>query len=182
MVEAYIDNVQLKQKRMDPYEVGATLERKEGLELFKNAVHEGYNGLNALELGFAKALDETGLTWCRNPSRSGYGIPLISIGRTTNFYPDFLVWKEGDVFAIDTTGGHLLHEKTGRKLLSIAPPKDEAGRLIVRFVSEGRWNTQLQQEDTSGYTVYAQKQDGSLRATYAVDVNAAVDTSLTKPQ
>ena len=75
---------------------------------------------------FARAIDKTGLTWYRNPSRSGYNIPLISVGPTRNFYPDFLVWKGKDVFAIDTTGGHLLKEKTGASCLSIEPAKATA--------------------------------------------------------
>jgi type III restriction enzyme len=181
IVDAYMDNVFLKQKRIDPYEIGEQLVRKGDWQKFKNAVHEGYSDLNDLELTFAKALDATGLPWCRNPSRSGYGIPLISIGRTNNFYPDFLAWKGNDVFAIDTTGGHLLGEKTGRKLLSIAAPKGRSGRLIVRFVSEGRWSDDLQQEDTSGYTVWGLKQDRSLRATPAETVADAVDRALKKP-
>lgn len=48
---------------------------------------EGYTDLNKLELAFARALDETGHDWCRNPSRSGYGIPLITLGATRTFYP-----------------------------------------------------------------------------------------------
>jgi type III restriction enzyme len=143
-------------------------------------LHEGYSGLNPLELKFARAIDNTGLTWYRNPSRSGYSIPLISIGPTRNFYPDFLVWKADDVFAIDTTGGHLLKEKTGRKLLSIMPAKGAAGHLIVRLVSEGKWNEAVEQEDSTGYTVWSLKQDGKLRATYVESVEAAVERSLTQ--
>ncbi len=178
VVDAYVDNVFLKQKRIDPYEVGATLVRTDEMDPFTNALHAGYSDLNTLELIFAKALDKTGHTWCRNASRSGYGIPLISVGTTKSFYPDFLVWKGDDVFAIDTTGGHLLGDKTGRKLLSIAPPKGEAGRLVVRFVSEGKWNADLEQEDASGFTVWGQKQDGSLRATVVEDVDQSVDRAL----
>ncbi len=70
-----------------------------------------------------------------------------SVGPTRNFYPDFLVWKGKDVFAIDTTGGHLLKDETGRKLLSILPAKVSGGRLVVRLVSEGTWITNVEQED-----------------------------------
>ena len=151
------------------------------METFSNALHEGYSGLNeSLELPFARAIDKTGLTWYRNPSRSGYNIPLISVGPTRNFYPDFLVWKGKDVFAIDTTGGHLLKEKTGRKLLSIEPAKPTSGRLIVRLVSEGQWNTDVEQEDTAGYTVWGRKQDNTLRAIHVDSVEAAVERSLAK--
>jgi type III restriction enzyme len=180
VVGAYIDNVELKQKAVDEYEVGPALVRVDNMEGFQNALHDGYSGLNeSLELPFARAIDKTGLTWCRNPSRSGYNIPLISVGPTRNFYPDFLVWKGKDVFAIDTTGGHLLKEKTGRKLLSIKPAKQSGGRLIVRLVSEGKWNQDVEQEDPAGYTVWGRKQDDSLRTTHVDSIEAAVERAIT---
>lgn len=150
------------------------------MEAFSNAVHEGYSDFNALELLFARAIDQTGDAWYRNPPRGGYNIPLISVGPTRNFYPDFLVWRKRDVFAIDTTGGHLLREKTGRKLLSIVPAKPTAGRLLVRLVSEGKWNTDVEQEDTAGYTVWGRKQDDKLRAIHVDSVEAAVERALTR--
>jgi type III restriction enzyme len=119
-------------------------------------------------------------TWYRNPSRSGYNIPLISVGPTRNFYPDFLVWKDEDVFAVDTTGGHLLKDKTGRKLLSIEPAKGAAGRLIVRLVSAGKWNATVEQEDSAGFTVWGRKQDNTLRAIHVDSVKDAVDRSVTR--
>jgi type III restriction enzyme len=181
VVSAYIDNVFLKQKAVDEYVVGPVLVRKDEMEKFSNALHEGYSGLNeSLELPFARAIDKTGLTWYRNPSRSGYNIPLITVGPTRNFYPDFLVWKGKDVFAIDTTGGHLLKEKTGRKLLSIEPPKARAGKLVVRLVSAGQWNTDVEQEDSAGYTVWGRKQDNTLRAIHVDSVEAAVKRAVAK--
>jgi type III restriction enzyme len=181
VVNAYIDNVYLKQKAIDEYVVGSALVRREEMEPFTNGLHEGYSGLNeSLELPFARAIDKTGLPWARNPSRSGYNIPLISVGPTRNFYPDFLVWKGDYVYAIDTTGGHLLKEKTGRKLLSIEPAKATDGRLLVRLVSEGQWNADVEQEDSAGYTVWGRKQDNTLRAIHVDSVDAAVKRSLTK--
>src|ERR1039458_1424721 len=102
-----------------------------------------------------------------------------SVRRATG-YPDFLVWKGKDVFALDTTGGHLLKEKTGRKLLSIEPAKATSGRLIVRLISEGQWNPDVEQEDSAGYTVWGRKQDNTLRATHVDSVDAAVERSVTK--
>jgi type III restriction enzyme len=32
------------------------------------------------------------------------GIPLLQIGDTFNFYPDFLVWRNGTVYALDPKG------------------------------------------------------------------------------
>lgn len=179
VVKAYIENVDLKQKAVDEYVVGPALVRRDEMEAFTNALHDGYSGLNeTLELPFARAIDATGLTWYRNPSKSGYNIPLISVGPTRNFYPDFLVWKGKDVYAIDTTGGHLLQEKTGRKLLSIAPAKARAGRLMVRLVSEGKWNPKVEQEDSAGYTVWGQKPDNTLRAINVDSIEAAVERAV----
>ena len=181
VVNAYIQNVFLKQKSVDEYVVGPVLVRRDEMELFANALHEGYSGLNeSLELPFARAIDNTGLTWCRNPSRSGYNIPLISVGPTRNFYPDFLIWKKNDVFALDTTGGHLLKDKTGRKLLSIEPARPRAGRLVVRLISEGKWNADVDQEDSTGFTVWGRKQDNTLRASHVDSVDAAVKRALTR--
>ena len=84
VVNAYIENVYLKQKAVDEYIVGPALVRRDEMETFDNALHEGYSGLNeSLELPFARAIDKTGLTWCRNPSKSGYNIPLVSTGPNT---------------------------------------------------------------------------------------------------
>ncbi len=178
VVSAYIDNVYLKQKAGDSYKVGPTLARLDELVGFENSLHEGYSDLNGLELTFAKAIDKLGVPWFRNPSRSGYRIPLISLGPTRNFYPDFIAWKDDDVFAIDTTGGHLLKEKTNRKLLSILPAIGASGQLLVQFVSEGRWNSDVVQEDSAGYTVWGRKPDNSLRATHVDSIEAAVERAL----
>jgi type III restriction enzyme len=181
VVNAYIENVYLKQKSVDAYVVGPALVRKDEMEVFSNSLHEGYSGLNeSLELPFARAIDRTGLTWARNPSRSGYKIPLITVGPTRNFYPDFLVWRNKNVYAIDTTGGHLLHEKTGRKLLSIEAAKPKSGRLFIRLVSKGQWSTKVEQEDPAGYTVWGRKQDDSLRAIHVDSVEDAVERLLAK--
>ncbi len=173
VVEEYLDNVNLVQRKPNPYEVGPTMVRTAEQTKYDHAVHPAYSDMNSLEQDFAAALDKAGLTWCRNPSRSGYGIPLITLGPTKTFYPDFLVWSGSDVYALDTTGTHLLEEKTGRKLLNVAPPKGVDGRIFVRFISEGTMNDKLERLDTAGYTVWSQKQDGKLRATHADDADDA---------
>jgi type III restriction enzyme len=156
------------------------LVREDDSQAFKHALHERYDGLNDLERRFAEGLDRAAAVWARNPSRTGYGIPLISPGTTSSFYPDFLVWDGPNVFALDTTGGHLLKEKTGRKLLSIESAKPTSGRLVVRLVSEGQWNTDVEQEDSAGYTVWGRKQDNSLRVIHVDSVEAAVERSVSK--
>ena len=179
IVNAYIDNVYLKQKSLDCYVVGPTYVRQDQLEPFRHALHEGYSDLNELEKKFAHAIDKLGIPWFRNPPKSGYNIPLISVGPTRNFYPDFMVWKGKDVFAIDTTGGHLLKDKTNRKLLTVLPPKAAVGALHVRFVSEGTWSPDVEQEDSAGFTVWSRKPDNNLRATHVDSIGAAVERAIT---
>ncbi len=114
VVDTYLDNVRLKSSAYNPYHVGDVNVDEQKLVKFNNAVHAGYSGLNNLELRFAESIDRVNKTWARNPSRSGFGVPLLSMGSTKTFYPDFLVWHDDKVLAIDTTGGHLLLEETGR--------------------------------------------------------------------
>jgi type III restriction enzyme len=72
---------------VDEFLIGSAFVRKDEMDLFENALHDGYDGLNQMEREFAQALDATGLRWFRNPSRSGYNIPLISLGRIRKFLP-----------------------------------------------------------------------------------------------
>jgi len=178
-VDAYLRNVSLVQRKVDPYTVGPVLAREEEVEPFKNAVHDGYDGLNGLERDFAREIDKTGHLWCRNPARTGYGIPLITIGTTSTFYPDFLVWLDDAVIAVDTKGEHLLLEAAGRKLLNVRPHKDVSTTLNVRFVSKGKFNEQVQQEDRDGYTLWSRREDGTLRADHHPDMAAVVRALLT---
>jgi type III restriction enzyme len=178
VVDVYLDNVYLKQRKPDPYTVGSILVRTSEMRTFKNAVHEGYDGLNTLEIDFAEAVDQIGLPWCRNPSRTGYGIPLITPGTTRTFYPDFLVWGDAEVFAIDTTGGHLLPEKAARKLLSIRRDPGVSPAITIRFISEGTWTAAMTQEDSLGYTVWEQGPSGERRAIRFDDIKAALQRAI----
>lgn len=180
VVDTYLDNVYLKQRKPDPFVVGPQLARTDEMITYKHSVHEGYDGLNQLERDFADALDRLGSTWCRNPSRSGYGIPLITPGTTSTFYPDFLVWRDVDVFAVDTTGGHLLAEKTARKLLAIQVPAGVKSRIVIRFISQGRWSAspQVAQEDSEGFTVWDLSPNQERRAIHVDDIDAAVARSV----
>ena len=183
VVDTYLDNVYLKQRRPDPYLIGSQLVRTDEMVPFKNALHEGYADLNSLERPFAEALDRLGERWSRNPSRSGYGIPLVTPGTTSTFYPDFFVWIENYVHAIDTTGGHLLHDKAARKLLTIQAPADADCKIVIRFVSEGRWKAQPQlvQEDTEGFTVWDLSPNQERRAIYFEDIDGAVARAVRSP-
>lgn len=96
---------------------------------FVNAVHPQYAkaDFNTDELQFARALDAFGQgAWLRNPSTSelGYGLPLpVRVGDSSRFFPDFL-WSSGTtMWAIDTTGRHLLSDKVRGKLLDLTTPR-----------------------------------------------------------
>ena len=56
------------------------------------------------------------------------------MGSTRNFYPDFLVFYQSKVIAIDTSGEHLIKDKVDRKLLNIN------SKLLARFISQGKWD------------------------------------------
>jgi type III restriction enzyme len=180
VVEKYLEYVRLKQGASNPYTIGSQMvDMSPGKhDKFNNALHEAYSGLNNFEKVFAHALDKSQHVWCRNPSRSGFGIPLVSIGQSKSFYPDFLVWKGNDVYAIDTTGGHLLLEKTNRKLLTIEPAKAK-GRLYVRLVAEGKWDKAVQPTGKEGYTLFALGPTHEIIATHHASLPEVIKACLT---
>ena len=173
VVNSYIKGVRLVQRRLNPFKVGAVLARPDDVVPFTNAVHGAYAGLNTLERPFADAIDQTGLAWARNPARSGYGIPLISVGPTSNFYPDFLVWTAERVICVDTKGPHLVHETARRKLLRIRAAAD-GPRLDVQFVSKGTYDDSLEQKNLSGYTSWGMGDDGTIQTHGFEDMEAVV--------
>ncbi|WP_147410815.1 hypothetical protein [endosymbiont GvMRE of Glomus versiforme] len=123
---------------------------------FKNSSIQKWKGeiitsqLNKLESEFAQELDKFPIKWCRNPSRSGYAIPLITRGSTQNFYPDFLVWHKNNIVAIDTSGEHLIKDKTDRKLLNIL--SSNKSQIFVCFISQGKWNKEVEKKTSSPLT------------------------------
>lgn len=175
VVDTYLDQVVLRQRLQNPYRVGDVLVDPKDATEFKNALHDRYSGLNTtLELPFAKELDKLRVTWCRNPSQSGYAIPLLSPGQSRSFYPDFLVWRTGVVLALDTTGEHILEAKLGRKLLAIRPHRDSKTRIIVRLVSAGRWSERLRRESGDGFTVWSLGHTQSLHVVHVQTMAEAV--------
>src|SRR5206468_4148689 len=128
-----------------PYIVGDVMVDPASAETFENSLHPAYSGLNKLlELPFARELDKQKVPWSRNPSQSGYSIPLLSAGQSKNFYPDFLAWKGHLVFALDTKGEHILESELGRKLLAVAPHPKAKTSLLVRLISNGTWDNKPQ--------------------------------------
>ncbi len=107
---------------------------------FNNGLHSEYNGLNPFEVQIAEALDTLGAEWCRNPSKTGYGIPIPEIGEgTTNFYPDFLLWSPSCLWAIDPKGAHLANDAIYNKLMGISDVDDMPLKIRVALVLEGEY-------------------------------------------
>lgn len=137
-----------------PYSVGPIAVDPEGGETFKRSLHERYSGLNNFELDFARALDKTQRVWARNPSAGGYHIPLLNEGKA--YFPDFLVWVDKGIIAVDTKGTHLLSDATASKLFEIDGPPN-GRRIVLRLVSEGHQEFSggiLHTRQTGGYTVW----------------------------
>ena len=178
--EAFVDQVYLKLRGPNPFEIGPVLVGPTTAVKFNNALHSAYDAddFNPFERLFANALDQKRRVWCRNLARSGYSIPLPSPGKTLNFFPDFLVWKSKDIYAIDTKGS-FLHTDALRKLVTIKPASSSsAGRVFVRFVSDGLVDSHGPQSDTSGYTVWSFKPSGDPQFTHCQTVVEAIDECL----
>lgn len=175
VVDAYLTHIRLRYDRRNPWTVGSVRVKTTDRIAFTNALHEAYSDLNELERGIAQAIDRTRHAWCRNPSQTGYWIPLISRGSTRRFFPDFLVWKGNDLFAIDTNGDHLLVERTGRKLLTVT---GTGPRVYVRLLSAGRWTLEVKKTDKNGYTTWSLREDGTLAARWFENGAAAIQDCL----
>lgn len=152
VARAYVDHSLLKVNRAKPYVVGAIEQSDDGLQPYKHALHDGYSGLNDLELIFAAAIDGLDVDWCRNLPRVGYGIPVIAPGATDNFYPDFLIWQGGDVYCVDTKGPHL-HADAERKMMQIRSDGNQP-RVFVRFITQGAVDSNGPLPDKTGYTTW----------------------------
>lgn len=175
-VDEYLRYAVVKQHKPKPYTIGSTLVRRGIMESFKNAVHEGYDGLNDLERRFARAIDETGLKWARNRSQTGYKIPLVSLGQTVWFFPDFLIWSGDTVICVDTKGHHLVEGDGRRKLLSIQPHKDVPTTVQVKFVTEGTWKADGTPNGKDGFSIWELGSGQALRALPHEDMESVVKT------
>jgi type III restriction enzyme len=122
---------------------------------FKNSIHKYYSDFNAFELEFAKSLDKVGLNWLRNKSRLYFELPLLSLGKTKNFNPDFVVWKDDDIFVIDTKGDHLIVEEAGKKIFYIENGSNHLdGRIKIVLLTRGKWDDNYNKESQEGYAVW----------------------------
>lgn len=107
---------------------------------YKNALHDEYNGMNPFEVQVADALDSLGLQWCRNPSKTGYSIPIPVIGEgTAGFYPDFLLWTDKCLWAIDPKGAHLINDAIQTKLMGVSDVDGLPLKIRVALVLQGEY-------------------------------------------
>lgn len=181
VANAYIVHSRIFQNDFDsPYSVGPVLIDPANAVEFAKSLHRKYSGLNSLELRFAKALDKTQRIWARNPRNSGFYIPLLDLASSSTYWPDFLVWIDKRVVAIDTKGDHLLTDATIGKLFDI-DTLGEPAKVVLRLVSEGESqvgpNGQINRLSGLGFTVWGWK-NGKLHGQYAEDEKAAVKLSL----
>nr|WP_294552939.1 hypothetical protein [uncultured Rhodopila sp.] len=177
LVDIYLANSELTFEESFPYAVGTVLANPAKAKPFQNALHDSYE-LRSLEQEIAEAIDEVGVDWCRNPENGGYSIPLLEKGDTQRFFPDFLVWKDGIVYALDPKGGHLLARDAYRKLLNIQDEKKNR-RVLVRLISVGKWTEAIQEVGKKGFTVWSMtKNTGRLRAKHVATEAEAVEAAL----
>lgn len=162
-VSIYCRNASLDYNSSIEFSFSSSMVRPSKAVRFNHSIFESYSGLNSFELGFAKALDEYStispsnnggeVLWHRNPSiTGGFKIPLVDVGNTANYYPDFIVWHNGLVYCLDTKGRHLLEEAVRRKLFDV---KDQrTTKLVSRFISKGKQTEENTTPSKDGYTVW----------------------------
>ncbi len=154
VVSEYFNLSVLAYESHTPYEFGM-IRVSSNPHKFKRGLYSQYSGFNIFELDFAKKLDEGKVLWHRNSSVGGFYIPLLSEGDTAKFYPDFIVWKKGMIFCLDTKGGHLLSDAVARKLFDIS--EDDKVKLKVRFITEGKQSELRGKAIKGGYSVWKMK-------------------------
>ena len=160
------------QNPFDTVSVGEVIISDDSVE-FKNSVHARYSDFNTFELDFAKELDKTGLVWMRNPKNGILQIKLLDGKGTDNFNPDFIVWTEKTIFALDTKGSHLIYEDRVRKLFHLEKASDGKD-LVIKLISEKKYNIHGQVIDQNGYTVWQLKQ-GQISPMTCSTIKEAVD-------
>lgn len=175
-VDTFLRHCSLVQKASDAQPVSGMIADPEWFVSFRNAIHDGYSGLNKLELDFATAIDRKRLPWARNPSRTQFGIPILKLGKSLTFYPDFLVWRGSTVYAIDTKGDHLITEDAWRKLFDIEQIGGGA-KVVIRLVTEGEWTDEPTHRSNQGFTVWLPRGGGPF-AIPCSDVDEAVAQAL----
>ncbi|MHB8962747.1 MAG: DEAD/DEAH box helicase family protein [Saccharofermentanales bacterium] len=156
VVDSYVEQALAIQDAANTFPVPVIYINSSVAQSFNNALHERYSDFNAFELSFAKELDQTKNTWFRNPSQGCFQIPLLDKGDSNNFNPDFIVWANKKIFAIDTKGDHLIVGDAARKLFSL----EKYGKgpdLVIYLVTEGEWSNDIKKIGKAGYTIWGIK-------------------------
>lgn len=144
---------------------------------FKCSLHPKYSDFNMAELDFAKELDKTKKLWFRNPPHGLFDIPLLDAGGTNSFNPDFLVWTQGVIFAIDTKGDHLIAGDASRKLFFLEK-RGKGSALIIKLVTQGEWNETNKTKITDeGYSVWYLK-NGKISVNHCGNLKLCVEDCL----
>ena len=175
IAEIYRQNSIIMQNPLDTVPVGEVIINDESIE-FRNSVHARYSDFNSFELDFAKELDKTGLVWMRNPKNGILKIKLLDGKGTDNFNPDFIVWTDHIVYAFDTKGNHLIHTDSVRKLFHLEKACDGKD-LVIKLISEKKYNVHGQVIDQKGYTVWQLKQ-GQLSPITCSTIRETIDACI----
>ncbi|MDR1938560.1 MAG: DEAD/DEAH box helicase family protein [Tannerellaceae bacterium] len=153
IVDTYIEYSVIIQDSANTFTVSDVYIDPQNAHAFSYSLHEKYSDFNPFELEFANELDRSKKTWFRNPKQGCFSIPLLDKGDTNNFNPDFIVWNNRKIIAIDTKGEHLIAKDAARKLFSLKK-YGKGADLIIRLVTHGEWENEREQTKKDGYTVW----------------------------
>ena len=106
-----------------------------------------------------------------------FSIPLLDGKETENFNPDFVVWTDKVLFALDTKGTHLIQTDSQRKLFFVENVCEEGPKLEVRLISEFKYNDKGEIVEKSGYTVWKVKQ-GKINTVHCDTLKETVNNCL----
>ena len=144
---------------------------------FKHSLHEKYSDFNQFELEFALELDKAKKPWFRNPKQGCFSIPLLDKGDSNTFNPDFVVWANKSIIAIDTKGDHLIKGDASRKLFSLVK-YGKGPNLFIKLVTKGEWSNEIKKIGTVGFTVWNIK-NGRIVAHHARSLKDCISLCLT---
>lgn len=136
----------------------------------------------ALKSVLLTPIDKIGLVWVRNRSQTGYKIPLVTLGRTVWFSPDFIDWSGGKVICVDTKGDHLEEADARGKLLVIQPHMRVSMTFAVAFVTWVAWNTDGTPYSIDGYSDWELGAARALRALPHEELKSVTDYFLSEPE
>jgi len=157
IVGIYRNRSRIVQVPWDTQLVGTVFDGKDSKD-FNNGLHQRYSGFNDFEMKFASELDLIGLMWMRNPANGFLKIPLLDGKGTENFNPDFIVWRDKTIFALDTKGKHLVMDESRRKLFFVEKFGGEGTDISVKFITEGKYDDRGHLLDPKGFSVWKLKQ------------------------